>query len=158
VSVQALHRFFARADQAVVGSWMTRQDREIAIADNIEYINRAVAATVSDEVRTLVFIGFSQGASMAARAAVRGARRAAGLIMLGGDIPPDVRDAAAEWPPALIGCGDKDAWYRELVESDETFLKSRGIPHEIVRFAGGHKFTDAFRIAAGSWMQRQVLR
>jgi len=159
VSVQALHRFYTRDDQSVVASWMTRQDREVLIADNIDYVNRALAAAVGDEVKTLVFLGFSQGASMAARAAVRGARRAAGLIMLGGDIPPDVRDAAAAaWPPVLVGCGDKDSWYRDLVESDEAFLKSRGIPHDVVRFAGGHKFTDEFRIAAGRWMQRQGLR
>jgi predicted esterase len=153
VSVQALHRFYARADQAVVASWMTRQDREAAIADNIEYVNRAIAASVGEHAGRLVFLGFSQGASMAARAAVCGARRAAALIMLGGDIPPDVRDAApVEWPPVLIGCGDKDSWYRERVESDEAFLKSRGIRHEILRFAGGHEFTDEFRAAAGEWL------
>ena len=36
VSVQALHRFYTRNDQAVVASWMTREDREEAIADNVE--------------------------------------------------------------------------------------------------------------------------
>jgi hypothetical protein len=30
-SVQALHRFYTRADQRVVASWMTRQDREQAV-------------------------------------------------------------------------------------------------------------------------------
>ena len=38
--VQALHRFYTRNDQSVVASWMTREDREHAIADNIEYLNR----------------------------------------------------------------------------------------------------------------------
>src|SRR5688572_27516505 len=34
VAVQALHPFYTR-DQRVVANWMTRQDREFAIADNI---------------------------------------------------------------------------------------------------------------------------
>src|SRR6185436_10831731 len=79
VSVQALNRFYTRNDQSVVASWMTREDREQAIADNIEYLNRVVSRLSEDtEIaagqRSVVYLGFSQGASMAARAAVRGAR------------------------------------------------------------------------------------
>src|SRR5450830_692898 len=42
VSVQALNRFYTRGDQSIVASWMTRQDREQAIADNIEYVDRVL--------------------------------------------------------------------------------------------------------------------
>jgi predicted esterase len=166
VSVQALHRFYTRGDQAVVASWMTREDRDAAIADNIEYLNHAVSAALdapggsgreglaaSAIEPTIVYLGFSQGASMAARAAVRGTHRAAGLIMLGGDIPPDVRDATdGRWPPVLVGCGDRDTWYAARVESDLAFLRDHAIPHEAVRFAGGHEFTDEFRSAAAAWL------
>src|SRR5689334_13796133 len=41
-SVQGLHRFYTRGDQKVVASWMTRQDREDAIADNIAYVDRVL--------------------------------------------------------------------------------------------------------------------
>jgi hypothetical protein len=40
------------------------------------------------------------------------------------------------------------------VESDRAFLQLRGIPHKIVRFAGGHEFTGEFRRAAGEWIAR----
>ncbi len=154
VSVQALHRFYTRNDQSVVASWMTREDRELAIADNIEYMNRVVSETAAD-AQTIVFLGFSQGASMAARAAVRCARPAAGLIMIGGDIPPDVReDASLQWPRVLIGVGSEDQWYGTRVESDLKFLASRGVTHEVVRYKGGHEFTDEFRAAAGQWLGR----
>jgi predicted esterase len=161
VSVQALHRFYTRNDQSVVASWMTREDREHAIADNIEYLNRVVSSltegTETDgDGRRIVFLGFSQGASMAARAAVRGARRATGLIMLGGDIPADVRDdASLRWPPVLIGAGIDDKWYGARVDSDVQFLESRGASHELVRFTGGHEFTEEFRSAVGNWLQRR---
>jgi predicted esterase len=154
VSVQGLHRFYTRGGgQAVVASWMTRQDREAAIADNIEYLDRAVAAASGGDARTIVFLGFSQGASMAARAAARGTRRAAGLVMLGGDIPPDVRDdASVELPRVLLGCGSRDGWYGERIAADIACLESRRTPHDVIRFDGGHEFTDEFRAAAGAWL------
>lgn len=153
VSIQALHRFYTRQHQSVVACWMTRQDREAAIADNIAYVNRAVADAVGDDVSRVVYVGFSQGASMAARAAMRGARRAAGVILLGGDIPPDVRDdPQAVLPPVLIGVGHTDQWYQARVDGDVQFLESRGVQPQVVRFAGGHEFTDEFRKAAGDWL------
>jgi len=166
-AIQALHRFYSRGEQRVVASWMTRQDREQAILDNIAYVDAAVDEIAGDSESgghlvepaasspRIVYVGFSQGASMAARAAVRGARRAAGLILLGGDIPPDVRNVeSANWPPVLIGCGDRDAWYGARVESDVALLQSRGVTHDVLRFDGGHEFTDEFRQAVGTWLER----
>ena len=145
-SVQALHRFYARGDQTVVASWMTRQDRDLAIADNLTYLHRAVEAAGGSDARTIVFLGFSQGAAMAYRAALCGRYPAAGIIALGGDIPPDVQ---------LLGAGVRDAWYTaEKVAADEQFPTSRGVAHEIVRFDGGHEWTDEFRLAAGRWLGR----
>src|SRR5579864_463761 len=45
-AVQALHRFYTRGDQAVIASWMTRQDRDQAIADNVAYVDRAIDAAL----------------------------------------------------------------------------------------------------------------
>ena len=74
VSVQALHRFYERKTGTVVGSWMTSQDREQMILDNLAYVDSVVAA-VSDAhgtTSTVVYSGFTQGVAMAYRAAVRG--------------------------------------------------------------------------------------
>ena len=167
VSVQALHRFYTRGDQSVVASWMTREDREHAIADNVEYVRRVVAcalepaepnseSTIPNPEFRLVFLGFSQGASMAVRAAARVQPRASGIILLAGDIPPDIKDdASVQLPPTLIGCGTTDTWYSPRVEADVAFLKSRGVPHEVAHFEGGHEFTDAFRQAAGKWLSER---
>ncbi|HET9370630.1 MAG TPA: hypothetical protein VFO19_10300 [Vicinamibacterales bacterium] len=155
-SVQALHRFYAR-DERIVASWMTRQDRDAAITDNIAYAN-AVVDTLSagGPAARIVCLGFSQGASMAYRAGVLGARRADGVIALAGDIPPDAKSASGTrgaWPRVLIGVGDREAWYvgRKL-EDDLTFLTEHHVGHELVRFDGGHEWTDTFRAAAGRWL------
>ena len=156
-SVQGLHRFYTRGDAAVIASWMTRQDREDAIADNIAYVDRVVQQLT--EVRppaVLVIAGFSQGVAMAYRAALAGRRLPAGVIALAGDIPPDVKETAVDrdWPAVLIGVGDAETWYTpDKLQHDREFLNSRGVPHHVVRFSGGHEWTDEFRAAAGEWLQ-----
>lgn len=155
VSVQALNRFYTRGDESVVANWMTRQDRDAAIADNIEYVNKALDAAVGAAPGPIVYLGFSQGASMASRIAARGRRRAAGVVLLGGDIAPDVKnDPGGHFSliPFLLGAGSRDTWYQSRLESDLKFVRDHGISHQVVRFDGGHEFTDEFRAAVGAWI------
>src|SRR5207253_9601007 len=85
-SVQALHPFYAARTQQVVASWMTRQDRELAIADNIAYV-RSVIEWFHDP-ETIVCFGYSQGGAMVYRAAADYGRRA-GWVVIGDSVPPD---------------------------------------------------------------------
>lgn len=62
ISIQGLHRFYrGRGNEAVVASWMTRQDRKFAIADNISYAGRVIESVLAEhKVKLpLVFVGFS---------------------------------------------------------------------------------------------------
>ena len=147
VSIQALHPFYARGGE-VVASWMTRQDRELAIADNVAYVQKVVE-TVGTPQR-LVFSGFSQGAAMAARAAAHIA--CTGLIMLGGDVPPEVKSEAVILPPVLLARGVGDDWYTdEKFQDDLAFLEAKTRVTRCV-FEGGHEWSDAFREAAGEFL------
>jgi predicted esterase len=148
VAVQALHPFYRRSSQAVVASWMTRVDREHAIADNVAYVRRVVEEFPA--ALTVVFAGFSQGAAMAWRAAA--AIRSAGLLVLGGHVPRDVYHPA-DLPPALIGRGARDDWYtEEMLKKDLKFLEGADVTTCIVD--GGHEWTDEFRRAAGEFLKR----
>jgi predicted esterase len=156
-AVQALDRFYGRDQQTVVASWMTRQDRELAIADNIEYVDRVVDTLASSTAPDpLVFLGFSQGASMAYRAALLGRHRAHGVIALGGDVPPELRERRAEmgeWPPVLVGAGHLDQWYTaDKLKADLSFFEAHRVSYELCRIAGGHEWTEEFRVAAGDWL------
>ena len=147
VAVQALHPFYTRSG-AVVATWMTSLDRELAIEDNLRYVRSVVSAITH---RTLEFLGFSQGASMAARAAAHIPSH--GLIILGGDIPPEVK--ARDWqpPPVLLARGAADDWYTgEKFKDDLSFLEPRTQVTELV-FDGGHEWSDAFRAAAGEFLR-----
>ena len=148
VSVQALHRFYLRGDEKIVASWMTRQDRELAIADNIVYIDRVVRSLVAEAPQApVVFVGFSQGVAMAYRAGVLGAHRPRGVIAIGGDIPPDVKTSPSnKFPPILVTAGESDRFYPQAkVEADEAFLRSAGVQFDVFRYQGGHEWTDPLR-------------
>src|SRR5215218_8292127 len=110
-AVQGLHRFYTRGGD-VVASWMTSEDRELAIADNIAYARDVVDAIRAEFVtsETLVFAGFSQGTAMAFRAAAHIPSSA--LIVLGADVPADVgAGTSVPLPPVLYGRGRRDDLY-----------------------------------------------
>ena len=150
-AIQSLNRFYTRAGD-VVGNWMTSLDREVAIADNINYVRHSLAALPAP--KTLVFIGFSQGASMAARAAA--AIQCDGLILLGGDMPPDVKVDGVQLPPVLLARGVKDEWYtEEKFKDDLRFLEGHTKVTSLV-FEGGHEWTDVFRAAATEFLNALI--
>ncbi len=147
VSVQALHRFYTRSEK-IVASWMTRQDRELAIADNIGYVHRVLQELqVETPYTSLVLVGFSQGVAMAYRAGVLGAFPPQCIIAVGGDIPPELKSLPAErFPPILVAAGDDDPFYTPAkVDEDEEFLRARGLRSEVFRYRGGHVWTDELR-------------
>ena len=155
VSVQALHRFYARGEQHVVASWMTRQDRDVAIADNIEYVDRAIEQVCGGAVPGRLFVlGFSQGVAMAYRAGVLGRYRVDGIVAVGGDVPPDCKDVALErWPRVLIAAGDTDFWYTaDKVAADVAYLTTHGVRHDVLRYPAGHVFTDDVRAAIAAFI------
>jgi predicted esterase len=135
---------------------MTRLEREHAIADNLAYVAAVVesARREAPAAGPLVYIGFSQGASMAWRAAAHSGQRSVGLIALGGDMPPDVADdAQAALPPALIARGERDEWFTAAkMQRDLERCAARGVRARSLVFDGGHEWGEAFFGAAGEFL------
>jgi predicted esterase len=155
VSVQGLNRFYTRGDREVVASWMTREDRELAIEDNLAYVRLVVEEIrkdMSTSFQDLVYVGYSQGAAMAWRSAVFGPA-ARGLIVFGGDVPPDVASAPLHaLSPVLLGRGRDDSAY-----SAEQFARDRAVIAGKVavtacEVAGGHEWSPAFSQAAARFL------
>lgn len=156
VAVQGLHRFYRGRAQDVVASWMTRQDREQAIADNLAYVG-AVVDEVAREWEAdgrVVFAGFSQGVAMAFRAAA--AANGDGVIALGGDVPPEIpRAALAGIAAVLIARGTSDGLYRgEMHDADVGRLREAGTVVEAFTFDAGHEWTDVFSRTASEFLTR----
>lgn len=155
-AVQALHPFYNRSGE-VIACWMTSLDRERAIHDNVAYV-ASVVASVKRELpvsERLVYLGFSQGAAMAYRAAAGAGHACHGLIVLGGDVPPELeRRDLTGFPPVLLGRGSSEEWYDAAkMEHDVEILRTRKVDVRPCVFQGGHEWTDEFRAAAGEFLR-----
>ena len=146
VSIQGLHRFYQRRANQVVASWMTRQDRELAIGDNLAYV-----AAVLDEVdrehpgaQRLVLSGFSQGVAMTFRAAAAAARVVDGVIAVGGDVPPELDAAAIGRIGRILIChGTRDEFYTDpIFDRDLQRLRASNAGVTPLTFDGGHEWPE----------------
>ena len=157
VSILALHRFYERRTDRVVASWMTRQDRELAIGDNVAYVAACVDAVAAEwpTLPAVVFAGFSQGAAMAFRAGVHATRPVAGVIAVGGDVPPELTPGALERLPAvLIARGTSDAWYtKDKFAADERRLRDSSASVRALEFNGGHEWSGEVIEAASHFLR-----
>ena len=87
---------------------------------------------------------------MAFRAAVRGRRRAAGVIAVGGDVPPEIReDPQARFPRTLLARGTEDEWYTAAkLDADVATIEARAGQVRALVYDGGHEWTAAVSMAA----------
>ena len=158
VSIQGLHRFYNRRSQDVVASWMTSQDRELAIGDNLRYVRNVVEAIARDS-RTqapVVFAGFSQGVAMAFRAACRSERQVSGVVSVGGDVPPELdAPALSRVERVFLARGERDEWYTPAKwTADEQRLKQSGVDVQVFGYAAGHEWNADVSAAADVFLAR----
>jgi predicted esterase len=157
VAVQGLHRYYLRRSQDVVASWMTRQDRELAIADNLAYVAAVVEAEwpVRRGSGALVFAGFSQGVAMAFRAAAASDRPVAGVVSVGGDVPPELDRAALGRLKRVLVCrGLHDEWYTsQKFEEDQARLREARVNLTALEFDGGHEWSGDVLQAASALLR-----
>jgi predicted esterase len=156
-SVEALHPFInVKGDPG--SCWMTRRDRDLRISENVSYVD-----AVLDDVKqyyavsdTIVLHGFSQGAGMACRVAMLGKCSVAGVMLLGGDIPPEL-DVLGRMVKVHLGRGDSDRFYPQTqFEADTARLQDAGVPVEVTLYHGGHSPNDKYFSFAGRFLQSIV--
>jgi len=157
VAIQGLHRFYQRRTNDVIASWMTRQDRELAIADNLAYVNAVVDAVAREwnAPRQVAFGGFSQGVAMAFRAAVSSPMPVAGIVAAGGDVPPEIDRASLGRVGAALVCrGTADEWYTSAkFDHDVRRLREAGVRVRSLEFDGGHEWQSAVVQAASTFLE-----
>jgi predicted esterase len=159
VSIQALNRFYERRTNRVVASWMTRQDRESAIADNIAYVTKSIDAVAAEwpTLPHVMFAGFSQGVGMAFRAAASATRPVAGVIAVGGDVPPELTPGGLERvSAALIARGQSDDWYTEKqFAQDEQRLRQCLVNVRALKLNAGHEWSSDLIAAASHFLEER---
>jgi predicted esterase len=163
VAPEALSRFYldrtlgaTDPPPRVGATWMTREDRDHEVADQIAYLD-VLHDTLrgrldgSTDVRLRV-LGFSQGVATVGRWIAYGRARAAELICWAGSFPPDVDLAVLsrrlDGAAVTLVAGDRDelaTWMNAEVQL-RRFVDA-GLTARLVRFDGGHRL-DAATLSA----------
>jgi predicted esterase len=158
VAPEALSRFYlehpARTSSAharIGASWMTREDREAEIADQVEYLDAvcdAVLASLGDATPGVHVLGFSQGVATATRWLAHGRTRASHVILWSGRIPADLFPLPADNPlraariDVVTGADDPLAT-PEVLDEQRELVSRNGLIVTSHRHAGGHRIDGA---------------
>ena len=152
-SIEALHPFYTQTGHPGA-SWMTSRDRDQHIEENVRYVDAVIERirALYSVNENLCFHGFSQGTGMACRAARLGRYPADSLMLLGGDIPPELSMSSFRGRVHLAR-GSRDKFYsQERYEQDAARLQEAGVPFVATGFIGGHRANEAYLKAAGEFL------
>jgi predicted esterase len=111
-----------------------------------------------DSATRLVYVGFSQGVAMAFRAGVLGGVPAAGIIAVGGDVPPElIGHFDLAFPAVLFLRGLRDTWLTgERFDRDAASLRARHVALSASTYDGAHEWNDEVSIAIGEFLSRLI--
>lgn len=92
VAPEGMHRFYLNGHSGRVGaSWMTKEDRESDIADNLNYLDQLqLIVEEGHQFEKKIVLGFSQGGATAARWYFNSRFKADQLILWATVFPPDL--------------------------------------------------------------------
>lgn len=158
VAPEALSRFYLDASRKpgdtaprVGATWMTREDREREIDDQVAYLDTLLEQVrpndASSGVRLRV-LGFSQGVATVVRWIDRGRVGADEVILWAGSFPPDVDlahfAARVGGRPVVLVAGERDE-LAPWAAADAALgrLVGAGLSARLVTFGGGHRLDDA---------------
>lgn len=143
---EGLSRYYTDAEHSRVGAtWMTREDRDHEIADQVNYLDRLV-----EHLRSLCppgipvsVLGFSQGVATACRWAMQGETTFERIVLWGGTLPPELEaaDMRRRWKESTVVLvhGEKDTVVNDAAHSrNEARLRESGVRFHTVQFEGGH--------------------
>ncbi|MEO9257129.1 MAG: dienelactone hydrolase family protein [Crocinitomicaceae bacterium] len=145
IAPEGMHRFYLNGTEGRVGaSWMTKEERLDDISDNNHYLDQIFADNFSDKIEKIIVLGFSQGASTAARWIEAGNIKPTAFVLWAGVFPPDVKlenhSTVFGKIPTYFAVGDNDQYFSEetIHKLKEDFL-SKGMDVNWMRFSGKHE-------------------
>ncbi|MFZ1686546.1 MAG: hypothetical protein WAU70_03935 [Flavobacteriales bacterium] len=147
VAPEALNRYYLDTTYSRVGAtWMTREDREHEITDQIGYLDE-LARLMRLECRNstrLNVLGFSQGVATLCRWAALGGTAIDRMVIWGGSMPPELeadvlRDRWASMRIDLVH-GEQDPLVKaDVLERSASLLRNAGLEFHTHAFHGGHE-------------------
>lgn len=158
VAPEALSRFYLSGgtgphshEDRVGASWMTREERDAEIADQVTFLDMVLETALRGRERAavrVIALGFSQGAATVCRWAARTAIPPDELVLWGGGVPADLfagegRAGLARAPLTLVA-GDSDPVVNEdRIGIHRDQLEKAGLAYRFVSYGGGHEIDGA---------------
>ena len=147
IAPEGLHRFYLSGSSGRVGaSWMTKEERETDITDNLNYLNSLYNLLNVENKKTILF-GFSQGGATAARWYAESPQLFHHLIMWATVFPPDIElQIKKSHYQNFFVLGDNDIYFNDLeAEKTITFYEEIGV--NCIRFRGDHSIdSDTLKV------------
>jgi len=142
---EALNRFYLdEAHNRVGATWMTREDRENEITDQLGYLDALVKELRGERTDVPIHVlGFSQGVATACRWSLLGKTKMDRMVLWAGSLPPEptfaeLRTAWAHLTvEVVLGSEDPFAGEKEL-QATTARLEAAGVQYRLHRFTGGH--------------------
>lgn len=143
VAPEGLGRFYLDGSYGRVGaSWMTREDREAEIADQVTYLD-ALAKEYAAPGAVFNVLGFSQGVATACRWAAMGSTTIQRIVVWGGSMPTELgQDPTADrWRRCAFDLvhGKADTIVgTDVLERNAALLRGANVRFAMHEHAGAH--------------------
>lgn len=153
VAPEGLSRYYLDEGHTRVGAtWMTREDREKEIADQINYLDlltTEIKNGCAPGIRMNV-LGFSQGVATACRWTALGRTLPKRLVLWGGSMPPDLENEllTERWKHTHVELvhGEQDELVpASVLSQSEARLRQAGVDYTVHQFDGAHVL-DKFQL------------
>lgn len=140
VAPEGMHRFYLNGTSGRVGaSWMTKEDRESDITDNLNWLTQLYdEITEQKTFKKTILLGFSQGGASAARWYYSNKVHFDQLILWASVFPPDLEKPQIKSKSNnyfVIGADD-EFYNAEAQKAEIEFYKTIG--YETLLFSGKH--------------------
>ena len=140
IAPEGMHRFYLNGTSGRVGaSWMTKEDRESDIQDNLNWLNQLLRELKEKKkFEKIILLGFSQGGATAARWYYSYKYEFNHLILWASVFPPDLeKPEQSNNSKNYFVIGNQDEFYSTEQQNQEiSFYRNLGF--RILTFEGKH--------------------
>lgn len=144
IAPEGLSKFYLNGvgyDGKMGASWMTADNREDEIEDQINYLNQLYDVVVKKHPRAKInVVGFSQGGATASRWIADGKAKCDNIILWSSAFPEDLDlKSLPKQSNTFVLFGDDDKYINEQQIKDyEAFLDAKVFDCKLIKFIGKH--------------------
>ncbi len=144
IAPEGLSKFYLKGVDGRVGaSWMTRENREFEIQDQLQLVDHLLAKIDPNGSLKIHLFGFSQGAAVACRWYQHTSRKVENLVIWGAGLPIETDATMAQKYEAcntIFVLGDEDEFIKEerLTQYYQT-LNDLQFRHNVITYKGAHR-------------------